>query len=227
MATLHANHANGSDRPTAANGRESVAYTCPMHPQIRQIGPGNCPICGMALEPVVATEETGASPELKDFTRRFWIGLVLSIPLLILEMGGHLIGMTHLVPPQTLNWIQLALGTPVVLWAGGPFFERAWRSVVNRSLNMFTLIALGTGTAWGYSLIATLFPESFPTEFRTPGGAVAVYFEAAAVITVLVVLGEVLELRARERCAAATMWTIWESSVSAPTRSARIVKLPV
>ncbi len=203
MATLHANHANGSDRPTAANGRESVAYTCPMHPQIRQIGPGNCPICGMALEPVVATEETGASPELKDFTRRFWIGLVLSIPLLILEMGGHLIGMTHLVPPQTLNWIQLALGTPVVLWAGGPFFERAWRSVVNRSLNMFTLIALGTGTAWGYSLIATLFPESFPTEFRTPGGAVAVYFEAAAVITVLVLLGQVLELRARERTSGA------------------------
>ena len=203
MATLHANHASGSEQRTAANARESVAYTCPMHPQIRQIGPGNCPICGMALEPVVATEETGASPELKDFTRRFWIGLVLSLPLLILEMGGHLIGMTHLVPPQTLNWIQLALGTPVVLWAGGPFFARAWRSVVNRSLNMFTLIALGTGTAWGYSLIATLFPESFPTEFRTPGGAVAVYFEAAAVITVLVLLGQVLELRARERTSGA------------------------
>ncbi len=203
MATLHAKHASGSDQLTAANARESVVYTCPMHPQIRQIGPGHCPICGMALEPVVATEETGASPELKDFTRRFWIGLVLSIPLLVLEMGGHLIGMTHLAPPQTLNWIQLALGTPVVLWAGGPFFERAWGSIVNRHLNMFTLIALGTGTAWGYSLIATLFPESFPAELRTQGGAVAVYFEAAAVITVLVLLGQVLELRARERTSGA------------------------
>ena len=205
MATSHADDFSttpGTKAP-AQKGYEDVEYTCPMHPQIRQIGPGNCPICGMALEPVVATGEAGPSPELKDFTRRFWVGLALSIPLILLEMGGHLIGLGHFIPQQTSNWTQLVLGTPVVLWAGWPFFERAWSSVVNRSLNMFTLIALGTGAAWIYSLVATLFPHLFPAEFRTEDGAVAVYFEAAAVITVLVLLGQVLELRARERTSGA------------------------
>ncbi len=174
-------------------------YTCPMHPQIRQVGPGNCPICGMALEPEVATEQAGPNPELVDFTRRFWIGLALTLPVLVLEMGGHLLGLEHVVPRQISNWIQLALGTPVVLWAGWPFFERGWQSVVNRSLNMFTLIALGTGVAWVFSVIATAAPGLFPPAFRGHDGSVAVYFEAAAVIVVLVLLGQMLELRAREQ----------------------------
>jgi len=193
-------------RATKASGpksNENIEYTCPMHPQIRQMGPGNCPICGMALEPVVATGAAGPSGELKDLTRRFWIGLMLSIPLVILEMGGHLVGVSHLMPKSTSSWIQLLFGTPVVLWAGWPFFERAWTSIMNRSLNMFTLIALGTGAAWIYSIVATLFPHLFPTEFQTEDGAVALYFEAAAVITVLVLLGQVLELRARERTSGA------------------------
>ncbi|WP_445504385.1 heavy metal translocating P-type ATPase [Microvirga sp. G4-2] len=177
---------------------EGTIYTCPMHPQIRQVGPGSCPICGMALEPVLATAEMGPSHELVDMTRRFWIGLVLSIPVVALEMGGHLTGLSHYVGQQTSNWIQMLLGTPVVLWAGWPFFVRAWQSLVNRSLNMFTLIAMGTGVAWVYSMVATLAPDVFPAAFRGHDGAVAVYFEAAAVITVLVLLGQVLELRARE-----------------------------
>lgn len=175
-------------------------YTCPMHPQIRQVGPGSCPICGMALEPEVATAEAAPNPELADFTRRFWIGLVLTVPIVALEMGGHLTGMMHLVGgPQVGNWIQLALGTPVVLWAGWPFFVRGWQSLVNRSLNMFTLIALGTGAAWLFSVVATVAPGVFPNAFRAADGSVAVYFEAAAVIVVLVLLGQVLELRAREQ----------------------------
>lgn len=175
-------------------------YTCPMHPQIRQVGPGNCPICGMALEPEVATGEAGPNPELVDFTRRFWIGLVLTLPVVALEMGGHLTGLMHFVGgPAVGNWLQLLLATPVVLWAGWPFFVRGWQSVVNRSLNMFTLIALGTGAAWIFSVAATVAPGIFPPAFRGPDGSVAVYFEAAAVIVVLVLLGQVLELRARER----------------------------
>ncbi|WP_291296861.1 heavy metal translocating P-type ATPase [Elioraea sp.] len=175
-------------------------YTCPMHPQIRQNGPGSCPICGMALEPEMATAEVGPNPELVDFTRRFWIGLVLALPVVALEMGGHLTGMMHLVGgPQMGNWLQLALGTPVVLWAGWPFFVRGWQSLVNRSLNMFTLIALGTGVAWLFSVVATVAPGVFPEAFRASDGSVAVYFEAAAVIVVLVLLGQVLELRAREQ----------------------------
>jgi Cu+-exporting ATPase len=177
---------------------EGTIYTCPMHPEIRQVGPGNCPICGMALEPVLATAETGPNPELADMTRRFWIGLALALPVFVMEMGGHLFAFDHMIAPQVSNWIQLALATPVVLWAGWPFFERGWHSLVNRSLNMFTLIAMGTGIAWVYSVVATLAPEVFPAAFRGHGGAVAVYFEAAAVITVLVLLGQVLELRARE-----------------------------
>ena len=174
-------------------------YTCPMHPQIRQAGPGNCPICGMALEPVTVTGDEGPSAELTDMTRRFWIGLVLTVPVMALEMGGHLTGLHRLLSPEISNWIQLVLATPVVLWAGWPFFERAWASLVNRSLNMFTLIAMGTGVAWTYSVVATVAPGLFPPAFRGMDGAVAIYFEAAAAITVLVLLGQVLELRAREQ----------------------------
>jgi len=178
-------------------------YTCPMHPQIRQIGPGSCPICGMALEPVDITAEQGPNPELVDMQRRFLIGLVLSLPVLALEMGGHLTGLHMLLSKTTSNWLQLAFATPVVLWAGWPFFVRGWQSVLTRNLNMFTLIAMGTGVAWVYSVIATLAPQVFPPAFREGGGAVAVYFEAAAVITVLVLLGQVLELRAREQTSGA------------------------
>jgi Cu+-exporting ATPase len=180
---------------------EGTIYTCPMHPQIRQVGPGNCPICGMTLEPVDATADVGENRELADMSRRFWVGLVLTLPVFVLEMGSHIpaLGLDNLVPPRISNWIQFALSTPVVLWAGWPFFERAWASVVHRSLNMFSLIALGTGAAYGYSLFATFAPGLFPAGFREMGGTVAVYFEAAAVITVLVLLGQVLELRAREQ----------------------------
>jgi P-type Cu+ transporter len=173
-------------------------YTCPMHPEIRQVGPGTCPICGMALEPEVASLEAGPNPELADMTRRFWIGAVLSIPPVMLEMGGHLAGSHGWVDQTLSNWIQLVFATPVVLWAGWPFFVRGWQSLVTRNLNMFTLIAMGTGVAYLYSVIGTLTPQIFPATFRDHGGAVAVYFEAAAVITVLVLLGQVLELRARE-----------------------------
>jgi P-type Cu+ transporter len=174
-------------------------YTCPMHPQIRQVGPGDCPICGMALEPETVTADTGPSAELIAMTRRFWIGLALAVPVVALEMGGHLFQLPMSLAGGVSNWIQLALATPVVLWAGWPFFERAGASLVTRNLNMFTLIAMGTGVAWGYSLIATLAPGLFPPAFRGMDGGVAVYFEAAAAITVLVLLGQVLELRAREQ----------------------------
>jgi Cu+-exporting ATPase len=189
-------------QPEAAAGK-AVEYTCPMHPQVRQMGPGNCPICGMTLEPVVATAQAGDSPELRDMTRRFWIGLVLSVPVVVLEMGGHLVDLHGLIAQQTSNWIQLVLATPVVLWCGWPFFVRAWASLKNRSLNMFTLIALGTGAAWIYSMVGTIVPQLFPQELRIMDGAVAIYFEAAAVITVLVLLGQVLELRAREKTSGA------------------------
>ncbi|WP_407177723.1 heavy metal translocating P-type ATPase [Bradyrhizobium sp. STM 3562] len=173
-------------------------YTCPMHPEVRQVGPGTCPICGMALEPEVASLETGPNPELIDMTRRFWIGLALSAPVVVLEMGGHLVGGHSLIDQTLSNWIQFVLATPVVLWAGWPFFVRGWQSIVTRNLNMFTLIAMGTGVAYLYSLAGTLAPQIFPATFRGHDGAVAVYFEAASVITVLVLLGQVLELRARE-----------------------------
>lgn len=173
-------------------------YTCPMHPEIRQAGPGSCPICGMALEPLMVTADPGSNDELIDMTRRFWIGLVLSLPVLALEMGSHLTGLDHILSRSTSNWLQLALATPVVLWAGWPFFVRGWESLVSRNLNMFTLIAMGTGVAWVYSIVATLAPGVFPSAFRAQDGNVAVYFEAAAVITVLVLLGQVMELRARE-----------------------------
>jgi Cu+-exporting ATPase len=177
---------------------EGAVYTCPMHPEVRQVGPGACPICGMALEPVLASAEATPNHELIDMTRRFWVGLVLAAPVLALEMGSHLVDLGHLVGQQTSNWLQMILATPVVLWAGWPFFVRGWQSLLTRNLNMFTLIAMGTGVAWLYSVVATLAPGIFPAAFRGHGGAVAVYFEAAAVITVLVLLGQVMELRARE-----------------------------
>lgn len=183
---------------------EGTIYTCPMHPEIRQVGPGSCPICGMALEPELVTAgDHGPHPELVDMTRRFWVGLALALPVFILEMGSHLFGLHHLISPSLSNWVQLALATPVVLWAGWPFFERGWQSLITRNLNMFTLIAMGTGVAWTYSVVATLFPQIFPPAFRQADGSVAVYFEAAAVITVLVLLGQVLELRAREQTSGA------------------------
>ncbi|TCT09199.1 Cu+-exporting ATPase [Tepidamorphus gemmatus] len=181
---------------------ETAVYTCPMHPEIRQIGPGSCPICGMALEPMTVTADSGPNPELADMTRRLWVGLVLALPVVVLEMGSHVFGL-DLVAPQVSNWGQLALASPVVLWAGWPFFARGWQSVVTRNLNMFTLIAIGVGVAWTYSVIATLAPGLFPPAVRDQHGSVAVYFEAAAVITVLVLLGQVLELRAREQTSGA------------------------
>jgi Cu+-exporting ATPase len=201
-AVLAAGHGSRQGQPKAS-GSKDLEYTCPMHPEVRQIGPGNCRICGMALEPVIAAGETGESPELRDMTRRFWIGLALTVPVFFLEMGGHLFDIGHLVGAQTSNWIQMLFGTPVVLWAGWPFFARAWASLKNRSLNMFTLIALGTGAAWLYSMVGTLVPGLFPQELRAHAGAVAIYFEAAAVITALVLLGQVLELRAREKTSGA------------------------
>jgi Cu+-exporting ATPase len=194
---VHDHRHQGHDTPVAPPG---TIYTCPMHPQIRQLGPGNCPICGMTLEPEIATAATGRSAELVDMTRRFWIGLALSVPVLALEMGGHLLpGLHMMLPAEVSNWIQLALATPVVLWAGWPFFERGLASLKTRNLNMFTLIAMGIGVAWSYSVVATVAPGLFPPAFRGADGAVAIYFEAAAVITVLVLLGQVLELRAREQ----------------------------
>jgi Cu+-exporting ATPase len=177
---------------------EGATYTCPMHPEIRQIGPGACPICGMALEPEIATADSGPNPELADMTRRFWIGLALALPVMVLEMGGHFVGPHNWVDPTLSNTIQFAFATPVVLWAGWPFFVRGAQSLITRNLNMFTLIGMGTGVAYAYSVIATFAPGIFPDAFRGHGGAPAVYFEAASMITVLVLIGQVLELRARE-----------------------------
>lgn len=186
------------DKASAPEMPEGTIYTCPMHPEISQVGPGACPICGMALEPEVASLETGPNPELADMTRRFWVGGALALPAVVLEMGGHLAGPHNWIDQTLSNWIQLVFATPVVLWAGWPFFVRGWQSLLTRNLNMFTLIAMGTGVAYVYSLIGTIAPQIFPATFRGHEGAVAVYFEAAAVITVLVLLGQVLELRARD-----------------------------
>ena len=193
-------HEDGAHAEQATSAvAQGAKWTCPMHPEIIRDAPGFCPICGMALEPLMPVSGDGPNPERIDMERRFWIGAALAFPVLALEMGAHLLGIDRLVPPRLNPWLQLALATPVVLWAGWPFFVRGLASVRARSLNMFSLIALGTGVAWAYSVIATVAPGVFPPEFRTPHGAVAVYFEAAAVITVLVLLGQVLELRARER----------------------------
>jgi Cu+-exporting ATPase len=187
---------------TAPNrpGRKGVVYTCPMHPEIRRAEPGNCPICGMALEPVSGAEETGPSAELIDMTRRLWIGAGLAVPIVILEMGAHFsdLNLHRYISPPVSTWIQFALATPVVLWPGWPFFVRGAASVRNHSLNMFSLISLGVGAAYLYSLAATFASGLFPETLRQEG-SVAVYYEAAAVITVLVLLGQVLELRAREK----------------------------
>jgi P-type Cu+ transporter len=176
-------------------------YVCPMHPEIVRSEPGSCPICGMALERRTVTLEEETNPELIDMTRRFWVGVVLSAPIALLAMSDLIPGqpVQQIVSPRLLNWLQLVLATPVVLWCGWPFFQRGWASIINRSLNMFTLIAIGVGTAYVYSVVATLFPDIFPHSFRTHGGEVGVYFDAAAVITTLVLLGQVLELRARSK----------------------------
>jgi Cu+-exporting ATPase len=188
-----------------AEGRKDAWYVCPMHPEVRRPGPDSCPKCGMALEPEVATLEEGPNPELADMARRFRVSAALTLPVLVIAMSEMIPGMPkqEALAPRALTWIQLALATPVVLWGGRPFFQRGWASIVNRSLNMFTLIAVGTGTAYVYSVAAALLPGAFPASFRGHGGAPAVYFEAAAVITTLVLLGQVLELRARARTAGA------------------------
>ncbi|MFU0505319.1 heavy metal translocating P-type ATPase [Pseudaminobacter sp. NGMCC 1.201702] len=194
-----------SARPAIEVMAAGTQYTCPMHPEIIRDEPGSCPICGMALEPMgVPTGEEGPNPELVDFTRRLWVSAVLSVPLLILTMGP-VVGLSprEWIGERTAAWIELALATPVMLWAAVPFFRRGYDSVVNRSPNMWTLISIGVGAAYAYSVVATLFPGLFPDQFRTHGGAVPVYFEVAAVIVALVFLGQVLELRARERTGSA------------------------
>jgi P-type Cu+ transporter len=190
------------ETPAAAT---RVEYTCPMHPEIVRPGPGHCPICGMALEPRTVSAQDEDNPELRDMTRRFWISLALTAPLFAIAMGNMLPGMPvqRLVPAGWQPWIELILATPVVLWGGAPFFQRGWTSILNRATNMFTLIAMGTGVAYLYSLVATIFPQIFPASFREMGGTPPVYFEAAAAITTLVLLGQVLELRARSRTGAA------------------------
>ncbi|HRJ02437.1 MAG TPA: HAD-IC family P-type ATPase, partial [Hyphomonas sp.] len=193
-ACSHASHGAPAQKAAAAGSQ----WTCPMHPEIVRDGPGDCPICGMALEPMTPSASDGPNPELRDMKRRFVVGLVLSLPLLVIEMGGHVFGIDRFIPPTLNPWVQMALATPVVLWAGWPFFARGVASVRNRSLNMFSLIALGTGAAWGYSMVAAIAPGLFPAELRSIHGTVPVYFEAAAVIITLVLLGQVLELQARE-----------------------------
>lgn len=190
---------SASERPTHAVAREAaegMIWTCPMHPQIRRDGPGTCPICGMALEPLEPSAEEAANPELIDMTRRFWISAILTIPLVVLAMGVELFSW-RLLSMRAAVWVEMALATPVVLWGGFPFFERFWASLKTRHFNMFTLIGLGVGVGYIYSLVAAIAPQSFPASFQTMGGVVPVYFEASAVITTLVLLGQVLELRAR------------------------------
>src|SRR5262245_17093200 len=185
-------------RPLAApEPPPGAIYTCPMHPEVRQPGPGSCPICGMALEPLLGAPDAGPDPELVDMTRRFRIGWLFTLPLLLLDMGSHLGGFLPGLPRQGMNWIELLLATPVVLWAGWPFLQRGWASLKTRHLNMFTLIAMGTGVAWAYSVLGTIWPALFPAPMRGADGSIAVYFEAAAVITQLVLLGQVLEGKAR------------------------------
>ena len=194
-----------SGTSTAAPAKEDAVYTCPMHPEVRQRGPGACPKCGMALEPLVVARGEETNSELSLMTRRFWISLALTAPLILLAMsamlGAHSFG--NFIPARTLAWVEMILATPVVLWGGWPFFQRAWASIVNRSPNMFTLIGIGTGAAYVYSLLATLLPRMFPSSFRLPSGEVPIYFESAATITTLVLLGQVLELRARSRTSSA------------------------
>ena len=191
----------GSPQTTQTITAKSALYTCPMHPEIVQIGPGSCPICGMALEPMEVSAEAEVDPEYESMSRRLWVSSALSFPLLVIAMAGHWLPLPF--SAETRNWIELALATPVVLWGGWPFFQRFWMSLINRSPNMFTLIGLGTGAAYVDSLVATIFPQVFPASFREASGAPPVYFEAAAVITTLVLLGQVLELRARQKTSGA------------------------
>ena len=195
--------AEGKPAPLPA-ATPGTTYTCPMHPEIRQAGPGNCPKCGMALEPVAPSADDQPHPELLDMARRFWIGLALTVPVFGLAMAEHLPGLHAVLPhPKISGWVQFALSVPVVFWAARPFFVRGWNSLVSRNLNMYTLIALGIGVAFVYSAVAWFAPGLFPPEFRDPHGEVGLYFEAAAVIAVLVLLGEVLQLRARENTSSA------------------------
>jgi Cu+-exporting ATPase len=193
------------ERLAPQTAAEKIEYTCPMHPQIVRDKPGNCPICGMALEPRTVSLEEEENPELVDMARRFWVGVALTVPLLLIAMSDFVPGnpLERIVSMPVLGWVQFALATPVVLWGGWPFFVRGWQSIVNRSLNMFTLIGLGVSVAYVFSVIAKLFPEIFPPSFRDTAGGVPVYFEAAAAITTLVLLGQVLELRARSQTGAA------------------------
>ena len=188
--------------PPAATRAE---YVCPMHPEIVRSEPGNCPICGMALEPKTISAGDEPNPELADMQRRFWVSVILSIPVLIVAMGDMIPGqpLLQLASARTWTWVELILSSPVILWGGWPFFVRGWQSIVNRSLNMFTLIGLGVSVAYVYSLVAALAPELFPATFRDTDGRVAVYFEAAAIIVTLVLLGQVLELKARSQTGAA------------------------
>ncbi len=202
--------------PVKTSGK--TIYVCPMHPEIEKDEPGNCPICGMALEPKTITDEDESNPELADMTRRFWISTILSIPLVIFTMGEPLIG-RPILQISWLAWLELLLATPVILWGGAPFFVRGWQSIVNRSLNMFTLIAIGTGIAYIFSVIATVFPEIFPAAFRGVDGKVDTYFEAAAVIVTLVLLGQVLELRARDKTSSAI-----KALLGLAPKTARIVR---
>lgn len=190
----HPAHAS-KEIPASGN----AIYVCPMHPKVRQIVPGSCPICGMALEPETLSAEEQKNPELIDMSQRFKIALALTLPVFFLEMGGHLFNIHKFIMPDISNWIQFTLATPVVLWAGLPFFQRGWASLKSRNLNMFTLIAMGTGVAWLYSVVGVFLPMLFPEALKKFNGTVPVYFEAAAVITVLVLLGQILELRAREK----------------------------
>jgi len=205
---------------TPAGGSETI-YTCPMHPEIEQIGPGDCPICGMALEPKIASGESQSSPELVDMTRRFWIGSAITLPLLVLTMGRYIPGISFetSIEPRMSAWLELALAAPVTLWSGWPLFRRAWASLVTRRLNMFTLIGVGVGSAFVYSAVAALFPNAFPPSFRNAGGTPDLYFEVAAVITVLVLLGQVIEIRARERTGSAI-----KALLNLAPKTARIVR---
>jgi Cu+-exporting ATPase len=199
----HTHHSHSPPPVGAATAPAGSKWTCPMHPEIMRDGPGSCPICGMALEPMMPTADSGPNPELVDMRRRLVACAFVAVPVLALEMGRHLFGIDRLIPPTINPWLQFLLATPVVLWGGWPFFERGWASLKTRHFNMFTLIALGTGVAWIYSVVATLAPSAFPAQFQDTHGVVSVYFEAAAVITVLVLLGQVLELQARERTSGA------------------------
>ncbi len=196
-------HAHGGAAAPTVDAPPGVKWTCPMHPEIVRDGPGSCPICGMALEPMTPSADAGPNPELVDMRRRFIVSAAIAAPVLLLEMGRHLFGIDRIVPPMLNPWLQFVLATPVVMWGGWPFFERGYQSLHSRHLNMFTLIALGTGVAWTYSVVALLAPAAFSPQFRDAHGLVSVYFEAAAVITVLVLLGQVLELQARERTSGA------------------------